>query len=1244
MIPGAARTQAADMLSGAGIPAIVNYLPAQYKAHGQNFWLTQDKRRMVYSANTAGILEFDGAAWRLITTPENAMVLSIAADTKGRIMVGARGDMGYLSADAPVGNMKFISLRSRIDSQYRDFGEIIAVLPAAEGTYFIAPRIIFFYDGRRITAQQMQPDNIYAFMAGNIPMVFNRSMGLLALKNAAFSTILRGQISADIASAQMLPSGAMIIATRTNGLYRYNPSGNIVTEIHSAEDAWFRENRIRQIMLIAENVLAIASTRGGIALADTNGHILGLINRQSGLQDEQIRYMMMDDKGGIWAALNNGISRIDIASELTAFNEKNGLRGSVSSFIMHNGALYAGTTAGLFRQSGRTFLPIAAINTPVMALLSAGNELLIATPDGIKALLPALNSVRTITTRLCLTLYRSQNQPAVIFAGTLDSVLILRQENANPWHFTGTVQGISAEIREFAESDNALWMGSTSRGLFRAEYQGGTYSVVRRYASTEQGIPALAGTHLAMLDKDIIASTTTGIRVYNAAKDIFVPDSQRIKGFAGKWFSRIIQMPGGELLTTAGNDIQVAVYRPDSKGIYIRDTALLPMAEFSVSALYLAGTQLWIGGPDGAIRYDTRLKKNYSQPYSALIRQVIINGEKQLFGGTLMDESGAAKAQSALKITELLSSQNTLVFEFAAPFYDKPEDLKYQYFLMGFDQTWSAPSGDIRKEYTNLPPGSYTFMVRAINVYGHSSAEAVWKFEIGIPWYRTWWAVLLFSVAAGLIIYALIRWRLQKAENEKKALEKIIEERTGEVVRQKEEIEEKSSELADKNEELEKINEIVKAINSEIDFNALIQSIAERVLRLISGTKGTGALVFDKEQDAYICKAASGIPELVHAGMQAKASQVADLLIDHADEVYPDIFVWEGRRALARNVQPGNNPSYAIMAVKVEMFIEGYLLVELNDNSRSFEDKDIHLLHSLKEHIIAAFIKTRILGDLQLTLDNLQQTQAQLVQSEKLAEMGQLTAGIAHEIQNPLNFVNNFAELSADLAEELQDELEKQKNVLDPGDYDNFLDIAGMMEGNLKKIKEHGRRAESIVKNMLMHSRGQSGEFQNADLNALILEAVNLSYHGKRATNPDFNVAINKTTDPAIGSINVVPQDLSRVIINIVNNAWDALAERKKKDAAFQPAITVITQLAGQFAEIRIKDNGTGMPPHVVEKIFNPFFTTKPTGQGTGLGLSMSFDIITKLHKGRLEVETKDGEYTEFIIRIPLKQNAAIKA
>jgi signal transduction histidine kinase len=275
---------------------------------------------------------------------------------------------------------------------------------------------------------------------------------------------------------------------------------------------------------------------------------------------------------------------------------------------------------------------------------------------------------------------------------------------------------------------------------------------------------------------------------------------------------------------------------------------------------------------------------------------------------------------------------------------------------------------------------------------------------------------------------------------------------------------------------------------------------------------------------------------------------------------------------------------------------------------------------------------------------DLKAAQASLVQAEKMASLGQLTAGIAHEIKNPLNFVNNFAGLSVELLDELKETAAPAITALDDEKRAEIDETIEMLTGNLEKIAEHGRRADNIVKSMLEHSRGSSGERRSVDLNGLIEEALNLAYHGGRAQDQSFNITLEQDYAAGLAPIEIVPQDITRVCLNLFSNGFYASTKRQREgsDPNFKPTLSVSTRDLGEAVEVRIRDNGTGIPVDIRDKLFQPFFTTKPTGEGTGLGLSISYDIVTQQHGGTIEVDSRVGEYTEFLVRLPRRHRTIL--
>jgi len=319
----------------------------------------------------------------------------------------------------------------------------------------------------------------------------------------------------------------------------------------------------------------------------------------------------------------------------------------------------------------------------------------------------------------------------------------------------------------------------------------------------------------------------------------------------------------------------------------------------------------------------------------------------------------------------------------------------------------------------------------------------------------------------------------------------------------------------------------------------------------------------------------------------------------------------------------------------------GYLALTRRE-VRPFTDKQIELVSTFADQAAIAIENVRLFEsveartrELAASLEDLRTTQDRLVQTQKLASLGQLTAGIAHEIKNPLNFVNNFSGVSAELIEELQEVLkdvslnEKRRN--------EITELMDTLRGNLDKVVQHGKRADAIVKNMLLHSREGSGEHRPVDINALVEESLNLAYHGARAEKQGFTITLERSLDPAAGAADVFPQDITRALLNLISNGFYAATKRRAETNGgnYEPTIVAATKDLGDRVEIKVRDNGTGIPPEVKDKMFNPFFTTKPAGEGTGLGLSISYDIVVKQHGGSIEVDTQPGVFTEIRVILP---------
>ena len=451
------------------------------------------------------------------------------------------------------------------------------------------------------------------------------------------------------------------------------------------------------------------------------------------------------------------------------------------------------------------------------------------------------------------------------------------------------------------------------------------------------------------------------------------------------------------------------------------------------------------------------------------------------------------------------------------------------------------------------------------------------------------------------------------------------------------ELRQRTDELGRSVGELRALGEVSQAVNSTLDIETVLTTIVSRAVQL-SRTDAGAIYVFDERQRELYLRATYGMDQGLidtlarqHIGLdeanvalalaQREPVQIADLN-EAAPSAVNEIILHAGYRALLVAPLLRGEDIVGILVVRRRM-------------PGQFAQNTTDLIKTFAAQSAVAIENARLFQNVEASLQDLRTAQDRLVQTEKLASLGQLTAGIAHEIKNPLNFVNNFSAVSVELIDELREALGGAH--LSGKLREEISEITDTLQGNLDKIVQHGKRADSIVKNMLLHSRQGSGEHRPVDINALVEESLNLAYHGARAEKQGFNITLEKSFDPAAGEVDLFPQEVTRVLLNLISNGFYA-ATKRKADAngdEYEPTLTAATKNLGDKVEIRIRDNGTGIPSEVKEKLFNPFFTTKPAGEGTGLGLSISHDIIVKQHGGSIEVDTRTGEFTEFRIVLP---------
>lgn len=459
------------------------------------------------------------------------------------------------------------------------------------------------------------------------------------------------------------------------------------------------------------------------------------------------------------------------------------------------------------------------------------------------------------------------------------------------------------------------------------------------------------------------------------------------------------------------------------------------------------------------------------------------------------------------------------------------------------------------------------------------------------------------------------------------------------LARQKQEIDTKAKELSDQKDILQQsynnvelLGEIGRKISASLSVEKIISTVYNNINTLMDANIfGIGIYNESLKRIEFPATYENGEALAFYFNSIDDNNRFAPLCFNTGDEIIIGDLSAEYDKYIQHMPTPslGPQPQSIIFLPLVAKEKKLGVITIQSFQKNTYTDYHLFMLRNIAIYTGIALDNAESYEKLNNTLNSLQSTQAQLIQSEKMASLGELTAGIAHEIQNPLNFVNNFSEVNKELLTELEEEIAK-------GNFEEVKSLAKDISDNEEKINQHGKRADSIVKGMLQHSRSSTGKKESVNINTLADEYLRLAYHGLRAKDKSFNATLNTKYAENIGNINIIPQDMGRVILNLITNAFYTVTEKKQEGVAdYQPTVTVETRLDGDMVQVRVSDNGNGIPPKVLEKIFQPFFTTKPTGKGTGLGLSMSYEIVTNTHQGTLSVETKQAEGTTFIISLP---------
>lgn len=1205
-----------------GLPFVTWFSPQEYRSTPQTWSFAQDDRGLLYVGATSGILEYDGVSWRPIATPHNDIVRAMAKGADGRIFVGEVGDFGYLQPDAN-GEMKFVSLLEYVPQEEREFQDIRFIHVAPEGVYFHAREKLFRLtpDATGWRVKVWKPKTAF----GSLFYVFGSvylsapGLGLQRLNGETLETLPwpgLGDQTGDSAILVMTPyaeAGAgnprqILIGNRVGQLSLLDDKG--VRPFPTDAASILQSQHIVSAIILRDGAIGICLRTGGFVILEHNGKLRRYLDRAAGIQSEGVLNAFTDRNGTVWLGLQTGIAKVETASPLTEFGRSVGMSGMVQAMVRYRGDLYIAALTGNLRRldtATSTFQPVPGFAyAQAFGALLYGDQLLVAVgTDGVvqvtgNTVQPVRLDKTTDTGVFALAVSR-QNANRVWLC-TQDGLAAMRRDATGRWVDEGLVAKTPA-LRSIVEPEpGVLWMGAEAQGVVRVRLQGDSLQnpKVERFGKAEGLSSAGGGSVFLAAGRILFVANEGGVREFDEATGRFIES---------KWFGAVPTGNAGEqgLVTDAQGNIwacfgaRPVLLRRQGDGSYkIEETFLRRIGESLVARMHADDDGvLWLGGADRLFRYDPAQASSGNNSFPALVRRVTAGEQSQtlLYGGS----EAAAQPERSLAYRD-----NALRFEYAAASLEDPTRNQYQTMLVGFDHDWSAWTHETRRDYTNLPPGSYRFRVKALNALGQAGTEAEYRLTILPPWYRTWWAYGAYALLLGLAAYGSRHWAVgherEKSRRNREELEATVAARTQEIAARNQEISARAAELAT-------VNNITQALTSQLDKDALIQLVGEQVREVFNASIAFVALLNRKTMmiEFPYLRGEDLEPIPYGEGMTSQIIQTGKpLLINrNFDSNRQEL----GVRLIGR--QPA---SFLGVPIRAGGEVVGVISVQSMEEEGRFTEADQRLLSTIATGVGVTFYNAQLYETAR---------SARVAAEEADAAKSTFLSTVSHELRTPLTSVLGFAKI-------IRRRLEERLFPLLPDDDKKVAQTKQQVSDNLNVVISEGERLTKLINDVLDLAKIEAGKFtwnlETVSLSEIIKQAVlaTASLHEAKKLQVVRDIA------DGLPTITADRDRLMQVVINLISNA-----------VKFTHAgtITCTARRVGDELIVSVADSGVGIKPEDQPRVFEKFkqvgdtLTDKP--QGTGLGLPICKEIV-EYHGGRIWVESALGQGSTFSFSLPI--------
>lgn len=939
-----------------GAPFLKNFSYKEYSAHTQNFCATQNSDGVFFFGNFEGVLIYDGITWSKISTYNNTRVTCLLTDTT-KLYVGAENELGYIRYNSE--QAKYTPIRHE-----KQIGRMRTFFRSGEQLYGVSESHIFTIDGDSISIKWQVPNsnlNIQSAFSINQTIYIETGYqlwkytpnGLLAIPSEKGTPSFMNTV-------QILPfEKQTLLITEGYGVMKLRNDSIVLA---SEFDNKVLDNQaISTAILGNENDILIATKRNGIYRFSTSGELLEQVGKTEGIQNNTVNNLFKDNNGKVWALLNKGITLIDFYSPFRYINKTSGLRGEIFGVTHLQEASFLYGSQGAYTYKNGVISPVRQISSACWDVAQEGETLFFATSKGV--LMRKNSTWKYLTDRFTFSLLINPESGS-IYTGEIDGVGKLKQQNKT-WKDAGLQHTTSAEVKKLHKVGNQLWVD-----MHRTEVAMLDLTSNKLQLFSQENMPQAdwISYKTNVLRNELLLTTRKGI--FRFQEGTFVPyQIFENDSAASTNVSSIVPDLRGNIWYSTWNETSIG-FAKKGNSTFLKT----PKSELNYLDNFICwdidfhpNQNLWLVGPDGAMIFRQKTKKT-SVEVQPLIRELRIGEDSILFTNALSNDLAWKKISIPYDLNSIAIKVGTNASEVKG-------DVEFQYWLDGNGVTWSDWAKTPHKEYSNLSYGLYTLKIRARNIYKQTTNFAQVQIHIKRPFSRTYLAYFLYFVAMVLLVYVVIRWRINNLRKEKLRLENIIQERTEEVTTSKTEIELKSQVINNQNEELQRINQIVQAINAEIDFTNLLHSILER-LKVVKGMDA--AVVLQVKENNFVVDATWGFAKDKLQGVTLKQNAIEDIFTNEAEEFFDELFLQDNIASHdSELLAKWNNPVSAVtLSITIDSQVKGYLILTNHSTPAAFDGRDQSLLRNLKEHLVSAFIKTSLLENVQQSNKQLSTTNA----------------------------------------------------------------------------------------------------------------------------------------------------------------------------------------------------------------------------------------------------------------------------